>query len=243
MVALINTSGKQPLDALAKQFDVTIQTIRADIRILANKGLIIRQHGSAVSFPRRENIDFLQRKIVNRNGKEMIANLGASLISDYQSIFLGTGTTVEQLAAKLHDKRNIRVMTNNIHAANQLCHHPDCELIIAGGVVRKRDQDIVGGDALTFFSRYRVDIGIVSVGGMSRQGQLFDYNTEEVMARESLLENARQKVLLIDSSKIGNEAMCSAGHVTDYDVVVMDQAPSYSLRSKLSAEGVRLIFE
>lgn len=243
ILALINQSGRQQLDVLARTFGVTIQTLRTDIRVLADKGLIMRQHGCAVPFPGRENIDFVQRKIVNRSGKQTIAKLSLSLITDYQSLFLGTGTTVEQLAAGLAVKRHIRVMTNNIHAASHLCHHGDCELIIAGGLVRKRDQDIVGGDALMFFSRFRVDLGIVSVGGMNRQGQLFDYNTDEVMAREALLAHARQKILLLDSSKIGNEAMCSAGHVTDYDVVVMDQPPSASLRSQLSAEGVKLICE
>lgn len=242
IVALINQSGRQSLESMAKQFGVTIQTIRSDVRVLANRGLLMRQHGSAAPFPGRENVEFDQRQIVNRSGKQVIAEHCLTLISDYHSLFLGTGTTVEQLAMLLSARQGIRVMTNNLHAATQLCHHPDCELIIAGGLVRKRDQDVVGGDALRFFSRFRVDVGIVSVGGMNRHGQLYDYNTDEVMAREALLENARQRILLLDSSKFDTEASCSAGHLTDYDVVVMDQAPVPTLRNRLSAEKVRLIY-
>jgi len=242
IVALINQLGRQPLESLAQRFGVSVQTLRNDVRILANRGLLMRHHGSASPFPGRENVEYEQRQIVNRSGKQLIAEHCLTLISDYQSLFLGTGTTVEQLAILLRERQGLRVMTNNLHAVTPLCHHPDCELIIAGGVVRKRDQDVVGGDALRFFSRFRVDVGIVSVGGMSRQGQLFDYNTEEVMAREALLENARQRILLLDSSKFDTEASCSAGHLTDYDVVVMDQPPLPALRNHLSAEGVRLIY-
>ncbi|WP_409526426.1 DeoR/GlpR family DNA-binding transcription regulator [Nitrincola sp. MINF-07-Sa-05] len=241
IVVLINQSGRQSLEQLAERFNVSVQTIRTDIRVLADRGLLMRRHGVAAPFPGRENVDFDQRQIVNRSGKRVIAEQCLELISDYQSLFLGTGTTVEHLADLLNLRKGIRVMTNNIHAATRLCHHPDCELIIAGGLVRKRDQDVVGGDALQFFSRFRVDIGIVSVGGMSRHGQLYDFNTDEVMAREALLLNARQKVLLLDSAKFDTEACCSAGHLTDYDIVVMDQPPGASLRSELSAAGVRLI--
>lgn len=241
IVVLINQSGRQNLEQLAERFNVSVQTIRTDIRLLADRGLLMRRHGVAAPFPGRENVEFDQRQILNRTGKRVIAQHCLALISDYQSLFLGTGTTVEHLAALISMRKGVRIMTNNLHAVSHLCHHPDCELIIAGGVVRKRDQDVVGGDALRFFSRFRADIGIVSVGGMSRDGRLYDYNTDEVMAREALLEQSRQKVLLLDSSKFDTEASCSAGHLTDFDVVVMDQSPGALLRSELSAASVRLI--
>ncbi len=95
-----------------------------------------------------------------------------------------------------------------------------------GWRVRKRDLDIIGSDALTFFSRYRVDIGVVSVGGLDEAGNLYDFNDEEVVARQALIASADLTVLVVDSTKFGRTALCRNGCVGDFDYVVSDRAPT-----------------
>ena len=163
-------------------------------------GLVLRRHGEVLPFPDQENIGYDQRQIVNVAGKRQIAARAASLVQNHQALFLGTGTTVEQLADALSDKQGLHIMTNNLNALIKLCQLK-CELVVAGGRVRRRDQDVIGGDAWRFFQRYRADIGIVSVGGMDSQGQLYDYNDDEVMAREALLAHAGYRVLVLDKTK------------------------------------------
>ncbi|MGP9797160.1 DeoR/GlpR family DNA-binding transcription regulator [Halomonas sp. 86] len=236
----VRQEGRHSLEALADQFGVSVQTLRGDIRFLAEKGMVLRRHGEVLPFPDRENIDYDQRQIVNEAGKHHIARQAASLIQPHQSLFLGTGTTVEQLADALHDKQGLHIMTNNLHALIRLSAL-ECELVVAGGRVRRRDQDVIGGDAWRFFQRYRADVGIVSVGGMDAHGNLFDYNDDEVMAREALLANAALRVLVLDSTKFDLPLRCTAGQLADYDAVITDVALPDRLRSPLAAQGVRFL--
>ncbi|MCH4811568.1 DeoR/GlpR family DNA-binding transcription regulator [Vreelandella neptunia] len=236
----IHSQGRQSVDSLAGEFGVSVQTLRGDIRHLADKGLVLRRQGEVLPFPEQENIGYDQRQIVNVAGKRQIAARAASLVQDHQALFLGTGTTVEQLADALSDKQGLHIMTNNLHALIKLCQLK-CELVVAGGRVRRRDQDVIGGDAWRFFQRYRADVGIVSVGGMDSHGQLYDYNDDEVMAREALLAHSSYRVLVLDKTKFDLPLRCSAGRLSDYDAVVTDVPLPDKLRSPLAAQGVRFM--
>ncbi|MCP1316211.1 DeoR/GlpR family DNA-binding transcription regulator [Halomonas sp. 707B3] len=240
VLARVRGEGRQTLAALAHHFGVSVQTLRGDIRVLAEQGLILRRHGEVMPFPDQENVGYDQRQIVNQEGKRHIARQAASLISNHQSLFLGTGTTVEQLADALRDKQGLQIMTNNLHALIKLCAL-ECELVVAGGRVRRRDQDVIGGDAWRFFQRYRVDIGIVSVGGMDSHGQLYDYNDDEVMAREALLAHAAYRILVLDKTKFDLPLRCAAGSLADYHAVITDSPLPDRLRSPLAAQGVRFM--
>lgn len=242
IVQWVNIQGRQTLQAVAEQFSVSVQTVRSDIRLLAEKGLVLRSHGEVIPFPHCENISFDQRRIRHAAGKKHIANLCISKLTDYQSIFLGSGSTVAEVANQLSSFQGLQVMTTNLYAARNLCEHPNCELTISGGRVRKRDQDVIGGDAMRFFERYRADIGIFSVAAVNKKGHLFDFTDEEVMAREALVEYCHYRILIIDSTKYDKESRCRSGKMSDYDCVISDQKPSQTLLSSLKSQGVEVLY-
>lgn len=233
----VNNEGRTSVQQLAEHFGVSVQTIRNDVRVLVQQGLLLRNHGEVLPFPHRENISYDQRRIRNEPGKALIAELCAKQLGGFQTLFMGTGSTLAELAARLGEHKGLQVITNNLHVANRLCEHPDCGLTIAGGRVRLRDRDVIGGDALRFFKRYRADTAITSVGAMDANGQLFDFNDDEVMAREAMLEQSRLRVLLLDTSKFDCLAPCHAGHIEDYDLVITDKPLPQRLQGLLIAKG------
>ncbi len=242
IVQWVNLHGRQTIQSLADEFKVSVQTIRADIRALAEQGLVLRSHGEVIPFPHRENISYDQRQIRNVSGKRHIAELCAAKITDYQSVFLGSGSTVAEVSRALMEHKGLQIMTSNLHAARHLCASSDCELTIAGGHVRKRDQDVIGGDAMRFFQRYRAEVGVVSVGSVDRQGRLYDYNDDEVMAREALISHCAYRILVIDSAKFDTESRCVWGQMSDYHCVITDKAPEAALLSRLLAAGVEVVY-
>lgn len=233
IVALVTERGELSIDALSHHFGVSLQTVRSDLRDLTAQGLLLRRHGTVATFA-RENIGYQQREIVNISGKRWIGERVAQLLGDVQSCFLGTGTTVEMVARALPENTSLAVFTNNLHAAQPLSQLSGCDLTVAGGRVRKRDLDIIGSDALTFFSRYRVDIGVVSVGGIGEAGDLYDFNDDEVMARQALIASADLTVLVVDSTKFGRMAICRNGCIGDFDYVVSDREPGPQQQAMLS---------
>ncbi|QTF10119.1 DeoR/GlpR transcriptional regulator [Brenneria izadpanahii] len=235
---MVTEQGAQSIEQLAEHFGVSLQTVRSDVRELTEQGLLLRRHGLVAPFA-RENIGYQQREIVNVEGKRWIGERVAALLGEYPSCFLGTGTTVEMAARALPPDTRLTIFTNNLHAAQSLSQLPYCELTVAGGRMRKRDLDIIGGDALAFFSRYRVAIGVVSVGGIGEAGELYDFNDDEVMARHALLAGAALKVLVADSTKFGRSALCQNGTMADFHYVVSDRPPSRQQREILQNAPTR----
>ena len=234
IVSLVTEQGESSIEQLAHYFGVSLQTVRSDLRELTAQGLLLRRHGMVAPFA-RENIGYQQREIINVQGKRWIGGRVVRLLSEVESCFLGTGTTVEMVAHALPVDTQLAVCTNNLHAATPLSQLPGCELTVAGGRVRKRDLDVIGSDALAFFHRYRVDIGVVSVGGIGEQGELYDFNDEEVVARQALIASARVNVLVVDSTKFGRRAMCCNGNIGDFHYVVSDRAPTHQQRNLLAS--------
>jgi len=98
---------------------------------------------------------------------------------------------------------------------------------------------VIGSDAQTFFSRYRVDTGVVSVGGIGEAGELYDYNDDEVAARQALVASAAVSVLVVDSTKFGRTAICQNGSVGDFDYVISDRSPTSQQHRVIKQMGTR----
>jgi DeoR family transcriptional regulator, glycerol-3-phosphate regulon repressor len=241
ILALVRSSGLQSIEALALEFGVTSQTIRRDVNRLCERGLCRRMHGGIAPPPATENVDYAHRQRLNHDAKRRIAQRVADFVPDHSSLFVGIGTTPEQCALALAHKHNLRVMTNNLHAALALSRNASCELTIAGGRLRNLDHDVIAGEAHGFFARFSVDIGIYGVGGVADDGCLLDFNQDEVRMRCELARHCRRRFIVLDHSKFGRGATVRGGHLTEASVVFTDQALPPHLQSLLDAAGVQAI--
>ena len=242
IVELVRSDGFQAIDALAIQFRVTPQTIRRDVNLLCDRGLLRRRHGGVELPPEGENLAYPARQVLNIDAKRRIAQLVAREVPEGASLFFGIGTTPEQCALALADHSGLRVMTNNLNAALALSRNASCEITVAGGRLRNLDRDVVAGDAHGFFSRFAVDIGIYGVGGVAEDGTLLDFSTDEVTVRSELAQHCRQRFLVLDHSKFGRGATVRGGHVAEASVVFTDRPVPAAIAQQLHDAGVRLVF-
>lgn len=240
ILARVHTSGFQSIADLSAVFNVSPQTIRRDVNDLAQQGLCRRSHGGIWPVQQVQNTDYAQRRETAHTAKQQIAALVAAQVPDGSSIFLGIGTTLERCAAALAHKKNLRVMTNNLHAVVALARNPATEICIPSGRVRNLDLDIVSAEAHGFFDRYAVDIGIFGVGGISAQGALLDFHEDEVQMRRVLARNCRRQFLALDASKFERRATVRHGLITDVDAVFTDRPPPVPILEMLDAAGVDL---
>ncbi|MFH1804833.1 MAG: DeoR/GlpR family DNA-binding transcription regulator [Pseudomonadota bacterium] len=233
IVALVKSCGFMAVEELARRFNVSVQTIRADLRDLQEQGRVFRRHGLAGPAPNPDNASYESREVWNRGGKRALAARLGALIPEGCTIAIGTGTTAELAAECLSSHRNLTVLTNNIHVVLTLQHAPGVTLRMAGGTVRTRDLDVIGADSADFFGGYRADYGIVSVGGMTEDGDLMDFNMDEVRARRALMNCSDAAILMVDDRKIGRKALCRDGHASDFHTVIVNSPLSNSLQQRL----------
>jgi DNA-binding Lrp family transcriptional regulator len=151
ILATVRELGSASVEALADRFDVTLQTVRRDVKLLADAGLLARFHGG-VRLPASttENIAYRQRQRLNEDAKRAIAQAVAAQVPEGCSLILNIGTTAEAIALALLQHRGLRVITNNLNVAAILSDAPGCEVTVAGGQVRSRDRGIIGETTVEF---------------------------------------------------------------------------------------------
>ncbi|MEM7426864.1 MAG: DeoR/GlpR family DNA-binding transcription regulator [Pseudomonadota bacterium] len=240
ILSAARAAGRVNVEELARQFDVTPQTIRKDINELCDQGLLQRVHGGAVVTTAVTNFGYEARRQLAREEKRLIGLEAAKLIPDDCSILINIGTTTEQVAMALRAKRNLMVITNNIHVINILTGHPQIELVLAGGVVRQADGGIVGDAAVDFIRQFKVDYAIIGTSGIDEDGSLLDYDYREVKVAKAIMENARQSILVADSMKLERSAPVRIGHVSQLDDLVTDRALPAPLAKICNEADVRV---
>ena len=242
IVERVRGDGFQAIEALALQFGVTPQTIRRDVNLLCDRGLLRRRHGGVELPPEGENLAYPARQVLNIDAKRRIAQLVAREVPDGASLFFGIGTTPEQCALALADHAGLRVMTNNLNVALALSRSASCEITVAGGRLRNLDRDVVAGEAHGFFGRFAADIGIYGVGGVAEDGTLLDFGTDEVTMRTTLTQHCRQRFLVLDHSKFGRGGTVRGGNITEASVVFTDRPAPAAIADSLREAGVRLMY-
>lgn len=241
IVAMVRTQGFQTIEALSVRFQVTPQTIRRDVNLLCESGLLRRRHGGVDSPLAGNNLSYRERQVLNIEAKRAIARRVAEDVPQKASVFFGIGTTPEQCAQALAGHAALKAMTNNLNVAMILRANPDCEITIAGGRIRNADGDVIAGEAHGFFARYSVDIGIFGVGGVAEDGTLLDFNPDEVAMRQTLMAHCRRSFLVLDHSKFGRPATVRGGHIADAGVIYTDRPVPDAIATLLAAAGTPVV--
>lgn len=222
ILRLISGTGKVQVDALAEHFSISTQTIRKDLAELADQGHLKRVHGGAILRAGATNIAYLDRQRLNGDVKLRIAEACAADIPNNASVFLSIGTTTEAVARALSSHRDLMVITNNLNIANILADHPSCEVLVTGGKLRRSDGGLTGAQAVKFIQQFKVDHAIVGCSALDSDGDLLDFDVEEVSVAQAVLGQARHASLVADSSKFGRAAPVRIGSMAQLDVVYTD---------------------
>lgn len=241
ILELIRSSGYIAIEELAMRFRVTPQTLRADLNQLADEGLLIRHHGGASIPSSVSNSSYADRRSEFAREKKRIAERIAQWLPDRSSLFLSLGTTMLAVAHALRIRKELKVITNNLEAAQMLVTQPGIEVIVLGGRLEGRNLGVSGTSTLAAVEQYRTDVCVFSVGGVDADGNLLDYHESEVAVARSMMQRARKSVLAIDHSKFGRTASVRVGAITEVSAIVTDQALPPNLRRLLRRYPVEVL--
>ncbi|MDF2372902.1 MAG: DeoR/GlpR family DNA-binding transcription regulator [Rhizobiaceae bacterium] len=229
------------VDELAARFDVTPQTIRKDLNDLCKQRLLTRIHGGA-EFPSGvANFEYEDRRQIAALEKTAIGKAAAALIPNESSLFINIGTTTEAVSEALLDHVGLMAITNNINVANRLRLYPKFEVVMAGGVVRSTDGGIVGETAVDFIRQFKVDHAVIGTSAIDTDGALLDFDIREVKVAQAIIENARNVILVADSTKFERTAPVRIAHISQVDTFVTDHCVSDDIRKVCDENDVRLI--
>jgi DeoR family glycerol-3-phosphate regulon repressor len=238
----IRRQGSMSVEQLASRFGVTLQTVRRDVKQLAEIGILTRYHGG-VRLPASttENITYLKRRQLNEEAKRAIAQTVAKAIPEDCSLILNIGTTTEAIARELVRHRGLQVITNNLNVATILADNTSCEVIVAGGVVRSLDHGVVGEAAVDFVRQFRVDIAVIGISGIEEDGSLRDFDLREVKVAQAIIAQSREVWLAADHSKFHRQAMVELARINQVNRLFTDKQPPEPFPALLREAGVECI--
>jgi len=248
---IVGESGRVAVADLAREFDVTTETIRRDLAQLEGRGILRRVHGGAVAASNSSRLEesVAERRDRNALAKERIAVLAMTLVPPTFSgaIALDAGTTTGLLAEHIARWRpdaahqSLVAITNSIAIASTISDNPDIEVHLLGGRLRGITSASVGAATLAQLSHLRPDIAFIGANGLHADFGLSTPDQEESAVKTALTRGARRAVALVDASKLGEQTLVSFADLKDLDTLITDAEPADSLTSALRTAEVEVL--
>jgi DeoR family glycerol-3-phosphate regulon repressor len=233
--------GRVTVDDLSRRFEVSAQTIRKDLNELCERRSLTRVHGGAIISSGVENLAYEARRFVAADEKRAIGIAAAALIPNGSSLFINIGTTTEEVASALRDHEDLLVITNNLNVAMQLYRHPRVEVVVSGGTVRRTDGAVIGTAANSLIQQFKVDYAIIGASAVDAEGALLDFDYREVQAAQAIIANARNIILVADSTKFRRTAPVRIGHLSQVQTFVTDSALPAGLADLCQSRGITVV--
>ncbi|WP_404455021.1 DeoR/GlpR family DNA-binding transcription regulator [Oceanobacillus kapialis] len=228
---------------LAHSLNVSEATLRTDLNIMEEEGLLTRTHGGAVlnesTSPKNS---FTERAMRNIEYKQSITNKAIELIQYKSSILLDASTTALELARKLKETDiRLTVVTNGLSTAIELKENPNINVIVLGGIARIGSMALEGLIGSAILNKINIDIMFTSASGFTVEDGLTDFNVYEVELKKQMIEKADKLVTLIDHTKIGKSSISSFATTDQIDTFITDKKLSDELTKELSSHGIKVI--
>ena len=241
ILRIAREDGKVTVEGLAAHFNVTLQTIRRDLTDLAEAGQLARVHGGAVLPSGTSNIRYAERRVLNEVAKTAMAARVAARIPQGASVFLSIGTTTEAVARALAGHRGLMVLTNNLNVAGILVEHPDCDVVLAGGQLRRADGGLTGALTVQSLRAFKVDVAVIGCSALDAEGDLLDFDISEVEAARVSISQARRTILVADHSKFTRSAPARIASLEEVDLLVTDRSLPPGLAERCALWGTEVI--
>lgn len=240
---IINKERSVLVVELAKQFEVTTETIRGDLEKLEKQGVLVRTYGGAMIAESSEpELAITERDTVNYEGKQRIGKRAAEMIKDGETIFLDASTSAWHLARYIKGKRGITVITNADKIVSELSSCDHIHVICTGGLLRARNMSFVGRMAeKTIRENYYANKFFFSCKGITLTRGLVDSSEEEAEIKKAMLENSESAIFLCDKNKIGKLGVPKISELDSIDCFITDAKLTDEWMEELAGKDVKLV--
>src|SRR5215469_1604566 len=228
ILTTLKQSGSVSVEALSKELDVSLVTIRRDLDALENQGLLRRTHGGAVSIepffyePFRNDRSFQAQVERFADEKRKIGRAAATLIKEGEIIALTPGTTTTEVIRGIPMNHRITVVTSTVNVAMELSKRKDLEVFVTGGHLRGEWFSLVGPTAAQSLSHLLISTLFVGADGIDAKHGVSCFIPDEAQLNSTMVRHARRKIAVVDHSKIGIVAGWRICPTSDLDVLITD---------------------
>ncbi len=242
IVTVVREASRATVDELASMLDISRETVRRDLALLSEQGILRKVQGGAVHFQTAREGPLHDRKAAARLEKSAIARRAAQLFEPGDSILIDAGMTTTYFAEALGKAGSFAVITNSVVIASELWNAPNrSEVYLLGGRYFGDGQEVLGPLVVEQIHALHADHTVLTIGAMDAGGKCMDFNADEAYVARAMIACSRQTTILADSSKLERHALFQVCDATQIDRLVTDRPLSSGLADALKSAGVEVI--
>ena len=243
ILEIISKEGIARVDELSSSLEVSVITIRRDLDLLEEQGLVERTHGGAMAtrYFKSEQL-YGEKNLENRDLKERLGRAAADLVDEGDTLFINSGSTMVQVLCALQFRKNIRIITNNIAAAHFLSHDATAEIIFLGGSYRFTSNCTIGEFAKEMISSIISSKTIIGTDGLSlKNGITSPVHQESVITRAMVDQTQGSIIAVADYTKIGRVANFKTLPLNRLDTLITNGLMDEEFKKDFHEAGVELV--
>jgi len=241
IIRRINNEGQIKVQDLCDDFKVSPVTARKDLKLLEEKGLLYRMHGGAtLNNPYATDRHVNEKEKIHLSEKTNIGAVAASMITANDSILIASGTTVYYMAKHVKPLENLTVITSALNVALELNEHLEIEVILLGGLLRKRSSSVTGIYAEKNLSDFSCSKLFLGVDGIDLEFGLTTTNVMEAHLNREMINVSQKTIVLADSTKFGKRGF---GRICGFEVIdeiITDSGISDFTKKTLEDMGIKV---
>ncbi len=242
LLRFVEQHQRATVTEMAEHLSVSLATVRRDLETLTEQGKIQRFHGGAIAVPKAPpELPALQRETEQAENKKRIGRTAAELVKDGETVFLGSGTTVLEVARNLRQHRHLTVITNSLPVINLLIDAPEVNIVVLGGILRRSELSLIGhitAQALTEVHAHKIIIGIRALD--IEPGLTNDY-LPETMTDRAILAQGGEVIIVADHTKCGRVSTAFVAPITAMQKFVTDSKTPPDFVEALRVKGVEVL--
>lgn len=232
---MVGRTGQITVDALAAAFEVSLETIRRDLGMLAETGALQKIHGGAKPLRLHAEGSFDERMAQDASAKSDIARKLAGIVEPGETVFIDTGSTTLICAEELAKIDRLTVITNSLRIARVMGRAAGSSVYLLGGAFSDDNAQTAGPMVIEQIGRFRADRAILTVAALDVDAGAMDADFDEAQVARAMIANAHQTVVLAHGPKLGRRAAFQICRLDEVDMLVCDQSPDNGLIKALEA--------
>jgi DeoR family transcriptional regulator of aga operon len=242
ILRFIEHSKRVSVASICSRFQISEATARRDLEMLEEDKLIQRVHGGAISLREAPpELPVYQRMNDESEYKQRIGLAAAQLIQDGETIFLGSGTSVLEVARNLNHKNNLTVITNSLLVLNQLVEFPSITVVAPGGILRRSELSLIGHIAEQSILELNADKVIIGIHGIDPEQGLTNHYLPETMTDRKILKMGKEVIIVADHTKCRRISTARVAPITAVNILVTDSETPDDFIEALTEQGVRVL--
>ena len=242
ILSLLTRQGRLSVGEIVEQFSISEATARRDLESLASQGKAQRVHGGVIAVEEAPpELPILERENEQADEKSRIGRAAAGLVADNETVFLGSGTTVLEVARNLRNRKNLTVITNSLPVLNALAGVEEITVISLGGMLRDSEMSFIGHITEQALTEVRADKVIMGTRGLSLEHGLTNDYLQETLTDRAILKIGREVIIVADHTKVNRVATALLAPLDSMQTFITDSQADKKFIQALKKQGIQVI--